>query len=100
MTDEQFKHAYEAGITIVRLTAERDAAIARAEESEHAMHMRVRGEYDSTIRETWEKHEAQAVEAEREACAKVCEVFVHAEQGFSAAAAMQCCANAIRARKP
>jgi hypothetical protein len=70
MTDDQFKHAIEAGKAIVRLTAERDEARAEV---------------------------ARAIAAEREACAKLCEDNGNRER-TDAAKYHYADADAIRAR--
>jgi len=71
--DELMADDIKAWSTVRDLRAEAEKLREALRESEHAMHMRVRAGYDSTIRETWQAEVARAVAAEREACAKVCD---------------------------
>jgi len=89
------------------------ALVAEAERNKLAQWMMAKGyatghgdttedlldELDWQITESWSKVVMASVEAEREACAKVCEGFVHNfEDPSMIEHAAVACANAIRAR--
>lgn len=75
--ERDYVHAPERGrdldtayANVVKLTDERDAAIARAEERESDMHNRIRAGYDKTVADAWRAEvarvTARAESAERE----------------------------------
>jgi hypothetical protein len=71
-TEELTRSIYEANCHIVQLTdslndatRERDEARARLEETEHAMHMRIRAGYDACVADAW-RAKVASVERERD----------------------------------